>query len=250
VSLLLAVGLAGAAVPAGAESVTCLGWELTESVGTLVGTSARDILLGTAADETISGLGGNDVICGGGGNDLLYGGAGFDNLDGGDGNDSLYGQGGCDYLRGGAGNDVLWPGPSGQACAGTLDGHLGRDRMVISAAGRNDVFGGPGRDTLDFRRSPVGVVVNLGLHPPTYDFVDVLTTNSAVYDIEVVFGSKYADILGGGDGNDDLRGFGGDDTLFGGNGDDHLVGGDGTDTVNGWNGTDTCDGEDMQLCNP
>ena len=72
------------------------------------------------------------------------------------------------------------------------------------------------------------MLVDLGDSPPTYDFIDVLTTNSVIYEVEVVFGSEFlADILRGGAGDDDLRGFGGDDALFGGNGNDRLIGGDG-----------------------
>jgi len=244
---MLVAGLAGAALPAGAAP-TCGGVALTLPAGTLTGTSGDDVLLGTPAGETMNGLGGDDVICGGGGDDRLNGGPGFDNLVGGDGDDHLYGQGGCDHLKGGTGNDVLFPGPSGAACAGTLVGQGGRDRFVITVAGKNDVFGGPGRDTLDFRKSPVGMLVDLGDSPPTYDFIDLLTTNSVVYDVEIVFGSEFADLIYGGDGNDTLKGFGGNDFLHGGDGDDILIGGAGDDEVDGFNGTDTCEGEDLQLC--
>lgn len=248
-ALLVGLGLVAAALPAAGAS-RCLGQALTKPAGTLTGTSGDDVLLGTSAGETMNGLGGDDIICGGGGDDRLNGGPGFDNLVGGDGDDSLYGQGGCDHLKGGTGNDLLFPGPAGSLCAGSLEGQGGRDRFVITATGRNDVFGGPGRDTLDFRKSPVGMLVDLGDSPPTYDFIDVLTTHSVVYDVEIVFGSEFADLLYGGDANDTLKGFGGNDYLHGGDGDDTLIGGNGTDTVVGFNGDDVCEGENLDLCNP
>jgi Ca2+-binding RTX toxin-like protein len=245
---LLVLGLAWAGMPAGAAPANCLGEALTEPVGTLVGTAGRDVLLGTSADESMQGLGGNDVLCGGGGGDSLYGGAGVDNLAGGDGDDRLYGQGGCDHLKGGTGNDLLFPGPAGALCAGSLEGQGGRDRFVISAVGKNDVFGGLGKDTLDFRKSPVGLLVDFDASSPTYDFIDVLTTNSVIYDVEVVFGSQFDDSLTGGEDDDDLRGFGGNDHVYGGDGDDRLIGGDGEDWVDGFSAHDVCEGEHPQEC--
>jgi len=246
--LLLLGGLLGAALPAGAGP-TCRGVALTDPHAPMTGTAGNGVLLGTSAGETINGLGGVDLICGGGSDDDLYGGGGNDTFVGGDGADRLYGKGGCDHLKGGIGNDLLFPGASGAACAGSLERQGGRDRVVISAVGKNDVFGGPGKDTLDFRQSPVGMLVDLDAGSPTCDFIDVLTTSSVIYDVEVVFGSQFSDLLHGSDGNDDLRGFGGDDYLFGGDGDDRLIGGDGTDEVDGFNGSDYCVGEIPDLCN-
>jgi Ca2+-binding RTX toxin-like protein len=245
---LLVVGVVGAALPAAAVP-TCGGMEITLPVGTTEGTNSSDVMMGTPGDDTISGGLGRDVICGGGGNDRLLGGPGNDTLNGGDGDDRLFGQQGCETLNGGSGNDLLYPGAGKPWCAGTLDGQGGRDRMIIDAYGRNDIFGGLGRDTLDFRKSPVGMLVHLDEAPPTYDFIDVLTTNSVIYDVEVVFGSQVDDLLYGGDGNDILHGFGGDDYLYGGNGDDTLIGGEGIDDVDGFNGHDICEGETLQLCN-
>jgi Ca2+-binding RTX toxin-like protein len=243
-----ALGLLAAALPAGAKP-TCAGVTLTLPVGTLTGTAANDVMLGTSAGEAIYGLGGADIICGGGGGDDIYGGPGNDTLIGGDGDDRLYGQGGCDHLKGGVGNDLLLPGPPGTACAGSLEGEGGRDRFVITSVGRNDVFGGPGKDTLDFRQSPAAMTVDLGGHPPTYDFAGAPPTSSVIYDVEVVFGSQLGDTIDGGDLDDDLRGFGGDDYLYGWDGDDRLIGGDGDDTVDGGAGNDICEGEYLQLCN-
>lgn len=52
-------------------------------------------------------------------------------------------------------------------------------------------------------------------------------------------GSRYADWIIGGDGNDVLNGLGGDDLLDGGNGDDVLDGGTGADIMIGGQGNDT-----------
>ena len=130
-------------------------------------------------------------------------------------------------------------------------GGEGRDRMIIDHYGRDDVFGGLGRDTLDFRKSPMAMTVGLGnAYPnPTYNFAGEDPTNSLIYGVEVVYGSQYADDLRGSNGKDALYGFGGNDYLFGGDGDDRLFGGDGEDTVDGSDGSDTCEGEHLQSCN-
>lgn len=61
-------------------------------------------------------------------------------------------------------------------------------------------------------------------------------------------GSRFDNLMFGGDGKDDIRGFDGNDELwgdakndrlFGGNGDDKLIGGAGADSLRGDNGTDT-----------
>jgi Ca2+-binding RTX toxin-like protein len=246
VAVLLTAGLLGAATPAGAAP-TCLGEALTLPPGMLTGTTGNDVMLGTAAGDTIKGLGGRDLICGGGGDDDLYGGGGNDTLVGGDGDDRLYGQGGCDSLKGGVGNDLLLPGLVCIDYVDTAEGQGGRDRIVIDAGGRHDVYGGEGKDTLDFRKMPYGMTVALFDH--AYWLTDQPATESTIYEVEVVFGSQLGDYLYGSDLDDDLRGFGGNDFLHGRNGDDYLIGGDGIDEVDGWNGHDVCEGETLWLCN-
>ena len=246
-AMLLVLGTTAAALPTGAVA-TCLGEGPTQQAGTLTGTAGDDVMLGTSSGETMDGLGGRDLICGGGGDDVIRGGGGNDTLVGGDGADSLYGQGGCDTLKGGSGNDLLLPGLACIDYVDTAEGQGGRDRIVVDAGGRHDVYGGLGKDTLDLRKAPAGMTVEVREH--TYRPTANPVVESTLYEVEVVFGSQFGDYLYGSELNDDLRGFGGDDYLFGGDGDDRLIGGDGWDDVDGWNGSDVCEGEHLQLCNP
>jgi Ca2+-binding RTX toxin-like protein len=244
-ALLMALGVllafgAVTAAPVAVEAVTsCAEYPVTLPPGTLTGTAGDDVMLGTPGDDVMRGLGGDDIICGGGGDDDIYGGAGRDRLLGGDGADRLYGQGGCDRLEGGAGNDVLVPGAGGANCAGTLEGGSGRDRFVINREGDNDVFGGPGRDVLDFRKSPVAMSVYLD--SGHFDSLTMLLPiGSLAFEVEDVFGSPFGDSLTGSAGVNRLFGLAGDDTIRGRGGDDLLNGGEGIDELRGGIGTDLC----------
>jgi Ca2+-binding RTX toxin-like protein len=220
-------------------ATTCAEWPVTLPAGTLLGTPSDDVMLGTPGDDVMYGYGGNDIICGAGGNDRIYGGADHDHLLGGDGNDSLYGQGGCDRLQGEVGNDVLLPGIGGANCSGTLEGGSGRDRFVITRPGDNDIFGGPGRDILDLRKSPVAMSVYLD--SGHFDSLTMLVPiGSLVFEVENVYGSPFGDSLTGNAGRNRLFGFDGDDTIRGLGGDDLLNGGDGIDDLRGGDGTDVC----------
>lgn len=98
---------------------------------TIKGNSANNYLSGAGGHDTLSGRGGNDrlvgdiVVFGNVGNDILKGGPGRDKLDGGPGHDNLYGGDDED-------NIVDTNGP--------LTGH---------SADVDQVFGGPGEDTID-----------------------------------------------------------------------------------------------------
>jgi Ca2+-binding RTX toxin-like protein len=246
------------ATPVGAFplQVTCFGEVATPGLsGTdgddiIYGTAGDDVILGWAGNDTIYGLGGRDRICGGAGNDTIYGGPGGDLLDGEWGNDRVYGQGGNDgYVLGGDGNDILSPGAGSITYTGTVEGGAGRDRIIIDQEGVNDVFGGPGRDTIDFRHSPVGINVDLRYG----QYLDATLTGNIGYmvsQVENVYGSEFDDYLRGNSrvnrlygvgGDDHLFGYGGDDSLFGGAGDDYVNGGAGIgDWIEGNGGFDTC----------
>jgi Ca2+-binding RTX toxin-like protein len=243
-AVLLVVGAVVSAPPEAEAAVACWGYVLTLPVGTLIGTPGDDVMLGTPGDDVMSGLGGDDVICGGGGNDRIYGGPGFDRIQGGGGNDLILGQQGCDWIQGGDGNDVIMPGAGGVACAGTAEGGPGRDRFVIVQEGDNDVFGGTGRDTIDFRHAPVPMSIDLSTGH--YDSMTVVVPiGSLVFEVENAYGSPFGDTIVGSAQVNRLLGFGGDDTIFGRGGDDLLDGGAGTDTLNGGAGTDSCLGGEI-----
>ena len=255
---LLAAAALPAATPVGALplQVTCFDEVATPghsgtAVGeTIYGTAGDDVILGWGGNDIIYGLGGHDLICGGEGDDRIYGGPGGDFLDGDWGNDRVFGQGGNDgYVLGGDGNDLLSPGAGSITYTGTVEGGAGRDRIIIDQRSVNDVFGGPGRDTIDFRHAPVGINVDLRYG----QFLDATLTGDIGYlvsQVENVYGSEFNDYLRGNrrvnrlygvGGDDHLFGYGGDDFLSGGDGDDHLNGGAGIgDWIEGGAGSDTC----------
>lgn len=89
------------------------------------GYSGDDLVEGGRGNDTLRAAGGNDVVRGGLGNDLLVGRRGDDRMGGGDGADRIFGGAGKDVLKGEAGPDFLYS-----------------DDGV-----RDEVYGGPGRDT-------------------------------------------------------------------------------------------------------
>lgn len=252
-AVLMSLGvLLVAAAPAAAFRIPdCFGLEATPGhLGTagddlIVGTSGNDVIIGLGGNDILRGGGGRDRICGGAGNDRIYGGAGGDLLDGEDGNDRVNGQGGNDgFVLGGDGRDVLRPGPGSIAYTATVEGGAGRDRVVIDAEGYNEVFGGPGRDTIDFLGAPTRMNVdlkwgeygnNLGVPP----------IGGRVWQVEDAVGSQFDDFIWGNSRANRLYGYGGADTIRGRHGDDYLWGGlSPGDWLEGDAGFDTCEDPD------
>lgn len=172
-------------------------------------------LVGTAGDDLLQGGGGDDSLDGLAGNDTLHGEAGRDTLRGGDGNDMLRGGDGIDYLFGGAGDDQLEGGDD----IDEIDGGDGTDTVVYAQAGqRVEVFLRDGYARFD---------------PPFAD---------ALYGIENVVGSQWADTLVGLFGIGTLRGGEGDDSIsdgaeiYGEGGNDRMSG---AARMDGGAGTDT-----------
>jgi len=178
---------------------------------------------------TISGVDNNDYVLGTANNDVLGGGLGSDTIFGGDGDDLLRGNDGNDELYGGLGNDIL----KGQNGDDLIDGGAGIDRAGYWHA--NAAAG--------------GVTVSLQTQG-TAQYVGSEGWDTLV-SIENVFGTPFADILTGDDGNnwlsgseatindgnvsatntDYLDGAGGDDLLSVGIGNHTVIGGSGTDTL-------------------
>jgi Ca2+-binding RTX toxin-like protein len=117
-------------------------------------------------------------------------------------------------------------------------GSTGDDRF-IDIAGGNDIFsGGLGSDTVDFRDSTEGAVINL---------LTKIHGGAAAGDIyasiEKFIGSDNAgDTMIGGAGRSNFSGYKGNDTLVGGDNIDILQGGGGDDWLSGLAGADTLDG--------
>ncbi len=157
--------------------------------------NGQDSIDGDAGNDTLNGDGGTDSVNGGDGNDSILGGEGNDTLDGQDGDDTMNGQAGNDTVDGNRGNDSILGGNGNDAVLGgagqdTVNGNVGNDR-VFGDSGDDVVFGGSGNDTM------MGMAGN--------DTVQGQAGNDDLcgggnFDI-----SGDADVLNGGDGNDNLN---------------------------------------------
>ncbi len=234
----------------------------------LAGNDGADILQGGDGDDYILGGAGADTIDGGAGNDWAAyedatagvkidlnlagaqntGGSGTDKLTGienvygsafndtltGDAKDNMMvGDAGNDTISGGKGNDTLW----GDAGADVLDGGDGDD-YIVGGAGDDVIKGGAGDDWSSYENATAGVTVDLtktGAQDTVGAGKDTLTG------IELLYGSKFDDVLTGDAKDNYLWGSDGNDRLYGGAGDDHLSGGNGVNLIDGGEGFDTVD---------
>ncbi|MBA2642502.1 MAG: hypothetical protein H0U82_06200 [Actinobacteria bacterium] len=242
---------------------------------TIVGTEGRDELIGTPGNDVIAALGGDDFVVGLAGNDALCGGPGNDGYVPGLGDDLVDGGGGgrgvgflelvafdlspspvkADLRTGvatGEGADTLLniTGLSGTAFADTLVGDIGVNQF-FPGPGNDLIDGGGGDDLVGFGQP---VTANLRMESATGEGIDRLQS------IEMLSGSRFADVLigngranylageqgddviQGGAGNDRLFGDEGDDRVLGDAGDDGTSGNDGKDRVIGGTGNDTLSG--------
>ena len=170
--------------------------------------------IGSAAGEIIRGIGGNNIIDGGAGDDTISAGRGTNSILGGDGADRITVEAGTNNIDGGAGDDtvrVTW----GINSRLTADGGAGNDRLEIAGE----------------YSSATGINLNLSLlgeASSTYiNFESVSVTGTRAADT-IVLGAGNESVSGF-EGDDRLDGAGGNDTLFGGAGNDVLIGGDGND---------------------
>ena len=289
------------------------------SVENVVGTAFADTLEGSLADNRLVGGEGDDDLYGRGGADTLDGGAGDDTLTGGQGADVLLGGAGsdtADYAASGDGVRVALDGSAGSGGdaegdvldgienltgsnaaddltgdegANRLDGGRGADTLIggagddtlIGGRGGDRMEGGAGTDTVSYRGSAAGVVVDLSGETAGGGDAE----GDAFSSIEVVEGSFYDDRIVGDAADNVLRGGLGADTLAGGAGhdaasyegaasavrvdlgagtgdlgdaagdvlssieevrgsdwDDHVAGGAGAETLSGGRGADTLEG--------
>jgi Ca2+-binding RTX toxin-like protein len=182
---------------------------------TLTGSAGSDTLMGGGASDSINGSTGNDSLLGGPGNDLLDGDYHDDTLNGEDGDDTLIGRFGRNAVAGGAGVDVS---DYGWISATTSE------RMRFN----------------DFERSnqPVGIFFTAGETPNVYSQQGL---DDVAVDVDAIAGTRFRDIMTGGNEANIFRGRGGPDTMYGGGGADSLFGDDGTDNIFGEAGDDFID---------
>jgi Ca2+-binding RTX toxin-like protein len=184
-------------------------------------------------DDSVTGA---DTVEGGVGDDRLTGDASDQVLDGEEGNDTLSGGDGEDTLSGGEGVDVVL-------------GEDGDDTLVddegSGVPGADRLDGGPDWDTVDYGSRDDPVVVRLGGASATAGRTgegDTLRGLEAVYGgsgDDVLVGSRLANTLWGGPGDDRISGLGGRDELDGDDGRDRIRGGAGADRLSGNAGADT-----------
>lgn len=234
----------------------------------LAGHDGNDVLQGGAGDDYLLGGAGNDTIDGGDGNDWaayedatagvkvdlnitgsqntvgggtdklisienVYGSAFNDTLTGNAADNMLVGDAGNDTISGGKGNDTLW----GDAGNDVLDGGDGDD-YIVGGAGDDIIKGGAGVDWSSYENATAGVTVDLSK-------TTAQDTGGAGKDtisgVELLYGSKFDDVLTGDAKDNYLWGSDGNDKLYGGAGDDHLSGGTGNNIISGGDGFDTVD---------
>ncbi len=172
----------------------------------------KDVMTGGAGDDKMFGMSDDDKMDGGAGDDQMWGNSGNDAMDGGEGNDQISGGKGDDVIAGGSGND-------------TVLGNSGNDYFV-AGEGNDSYDGGSGFDTIDYSGAKNGLSINLNAHvasgfgsDTTKGIEKVIGSNFG----DMISGSKEANVLFGGLGDDNLRGRGGADTLTGGKGNDVFV---------------------------
>ena len=239
-------------------------------MATVVGTPGADRLRGWPGREVFAGRGGDDVIAHVGHEDVVCGGAGDDVVT------SLVTK---------PGRRVwvvdLGPGDDRVRLAESTDiyGGVGDDRIVVEK-GTSTLVGGPGDDALSVLSTTVGGYADntpcLGygsvVHAVHVDLVSGRVHGQGrdiARGFRCAHGTRYGDVIRGGDlpdslsgggGADLISGRGGDDAAMGGNGDDRIYLGDGVDygighdgrdrlygqagddTLEGWTGSDYIEG--------
>ncbi|WP_454714678.1 hypothetical protein [Caulobacter segnis] len=264
----------GDTLTGGADSDTIYGFGGNDTLkglagdDVLAGHDGADILQGGAGDDYLLGGAGNDTLDGGDGNDWaayedatagvkvdlnltgsqntvgggtdkltsienVYGSAFNDTLTGNAGDNMLVGDAGNDTITGGKGNDTLW----GDAGTDVLDGGDGDDYMV-GGAGDDIIKGGAGDDWSSYENATAGVTVDL--NKTTAQNTGGAGTDT-ITGVELLYGSKFDDVLTGDAKANYLWGSDGNDRLYGGAGDDHLSGGNGVNLIDGGDGFDTVD---------
>lgn len=194
----------------------------------ICGGGDRDLISGGPGGDRIRGEGGRDTVFGFGGADVLHGGPGRDVLFGGRGPDGLYGALGSDVLDGGTHDDKLID------RAGLFQGFWGGagDDYIAGALFDAVFFTGAGRGVR------VDLVAGTARGQGADEIVGVGTVEGSRFD-DLLLGDPSANGLFGGAGNDVVDGRGTPatletdettafaDVLGGGRGDDRIIGGDG-----------------------
>jgi Ca2+-binding RTX toxin-like protein len=237
---------------------------------------------GGGGNDQLNGGGGQDRLDGGTGADVLDGGAGIDWMSGGAGNDTyivddskdavletspvdgidlveawvtyklasgvenllLAGAAAIDGTGNALDNQITGNGADNLLRGADGDDYLrgeGGNDTLIGGNGDDGLNGGDGIDTVTYQGAAAGVTVWLGnINPQDTGGAGI----DALYLIENVRGSAFADSISGNGGANMIWGGAGDDSIGGGNGDDIIYGGYDDDTITGGEGLNTLYGND------
>ncbi|WP_263846350.1 FG-GAP-like repeat-containing protein [Roseobacter sinensis] len=218
-----------------------------DSISSINGTAAGEVLIGSANQNMIHGFDGNDTISGGAYSDMLVGGLGADHLDGLAGSDTYSWQAGD-------GDDTI---------SDTAGVALDQDTLEMTSTQFSDVIlTENGSDLLITHASTLEIVTiqNWFSTDPTGVGLERIEFADASFDKRILDGAIRLEVTGGaagqfiggwndsefaiegGTGGDTLTGGGRNDELTGGLGADFLDGGNGNDVLSGGGGNDTLDG--------
>lgn len=217
------------------------------------------VTLDAGTNDVVVGSSGNDQIFGGDGDDDLDGGVGFDVILGGAGNDTLRATGLAKSFDGGDGIDTIdlsdfdtdigldinllsgrvdlagaprslafvdIDNAVGSRANDTITGSFS-DNVIEGGAGADVMDGGEGNNTLSYKGSSAGVLIDL--ETQTAQLGDA--EGDSFTNFSRVEGSAHNDSLTGDDNDNRLFGGAGDDVLTGNSGFDLMFGGDGNDRL-------------------
>lgn len=176
-----------------------------------LGSSRNDLIVGDINADKIQGRLGDDTLLGDGDQDWLIGYSGNDLLNGGNLSDHLYGD--DPNILSATGRDTLF----GRGGNDTLDGGVDRDRLD----------GGPGIDLVTYKRARTGIEINL----EDNTFAGGYAEGDQLINIEQIQGSLFNDLMIGSTSNDFFLGNAGDDSIYPLGGIDTLFGDAGFDQV-------------------
>jgi len=171
----------------------------------MVGTAGDDRITGTPGPDVILARGGRDSVDGRGGDDRICGGAGADEIVGGPGDDRLFGEG-----------NQFHADPGGVHVSGdVLDGGAGDDLLDVGPTPEADSLAG---ERVEFRTAPGAVTVDLAAGTSTGQGDDVIRVRRHMSvrtgdGDDTVQGTRWADNVDAGPGNDTVRLLRGPDTF-------------------------------------
>ena len=230
------------------------------------GEGGNDNLYGQGWDDTMYGGGGNDLIEGGSGNDTLIGGRGDDILNGGigddvyiynkgDGADAILDEGGQDKIKFGEGirkEDLIVTKESDNSLKISFKNSLNDSLTIkeliyfgntINNSKAIEIFEFANGDVLGFDDIKHLSLIGTDKDDVIAGYFGEKANIEGRGGNDKLSGSKFDDILNGGDGDDKIYAGEGNDVLIGGNGDDVLNGGDGDDSLEGNDGNDKLSGD-------